>query len=199
MGEAGLSRDELRWMDREAPAEKRCPRDLGTLISVFASIRVPMNHSPAPSDEMPTHGRLLGIDFGSARIGLAICDADQKIAGPLATYRRRTSELDAKYFRELIEEEKIAGVVMGMPLHLSGRESQKSREVERFARWLREMTGCPLAYCDERFSTAIADELIGGELTRQQRRERIDKIAAQVILASYLESDRHSSWQREID
>ena len=151
------------------------------------------------SPELPRHGRLLGIDFGSVRIGLAMCDSEQKLAGPLATYVRRTPDLDGKYFRELILGEKIAGLVIGMPLHLSGRDSQKSNEVEQFARWLSELTNCPIVFYDERFSTAIADELIGGELTKKQRRARIDKIAAQVILASFLESDRRSNWQQSID
>ena len=151
------------------------------------------------SPELPRHGRLLGIDFGSVRIGLAMCDSEQKLAGPLATYVRRSPDLDAKYFRELIHGEKIAGLVIGMPLHLSGRDSQKSNEVEQFARWLSELTNCPIVFYDERFSTAIADELIGGELPKKQRRARIDKIAAQVILASFLESDRSSNWQQAID
>ncbi len=151
------------------------------------------------SPELPRHGRLLGIDFGSVRIGLAMCDSEQKLAGPLATYVRRTPDLDGKYFRELIQGEKIAGLVIGMPLHLSGRDSQKSNEVEQFARWLSELTHCPIVFYDERFSTSIADELIGGELTKKQRRARIDKIAAQVILASFLESDRSSNWQQGLD
>lgn len=149
--------------------------------------------------EVPRQGRLLGIDFGTQRIGLAICDTEQKMSGPLATYVRRSPDLDAKYFRELIQQEKIAGVVIGMPLHLSGRDSQKSKEVEQFAGWLRELTNCPIVFYDERFSTATADELIGGELTKKQRRARIDKIAAQVILASFLESNRRSTWQQAID
>jgi putative Holliday junction resolvase len=154
---------------------------------------------PSPKNELPKPGRLLGIDYGSARIGLAICDAEQKIAGPLATYHRRTAELDAKFFRELISGEKIAGLVIGMPLHLSGQDSQKSKEVMRFAEWLRTLVDCPIAFYDERFSTSIANELIGGELTKKQRKARIDKIAAQVILASYLESSRRSDWNQGIE
>jgi putative Holliday junction resolvase len=148
---------------------------------------------------IPTSGRLLGIDVGSVRIGLAICDAAQTMAGPLATYVRRSEELDAEYFRKLVKDERIVGLVIGLPLHLSGRDSAKSQEVQRFARWLNQITNCPFAFYDERFSTAQADELIGGELTRKQRKARIDKIAAQIILASYLESDRRQGWEQAID
>ncbi len=128
-----------------------------------------------------------------------MCDSEQKLAGPLATYVRRSPDLDAKYFRELIQGEKIVGLVIGLPLHLSGRDSQKSNEVQQFGKWIGELSGCPFVYYDERFSTAIADELIGGELTKKQRRARIDKIAAQVILSSFLESNRHSNWDQALD
>lgn len=158
-----------------------------------------MSDANSAGQTLPTSGRLLGIDVGSVRIGLAICDAAQKMAGPLATYVRRSEELDADYFRKLVNDEHIVGLVIGLPLHLSGRDSAKSQEVQRFARWLYEVTRCPFAFYDERFSTALADELIGGELTRKQRKARIDKIAAQIILAGFLESDRRQGWEQAID
>ena len=153
---------------------------------------------PAGSS-FPSQGRLLGVDVGTVRIGLAICDAAQKMAGPLTTYVRRTAVLDSDYFSTLVRAEQIVGLVVGLPLHLSGRDNAKSREVQGFARWLAEATGCPLVFYDERFSTAQADELIGGELTKKQRKLRIDKLAAQIILAGYLESDRQSTWEQSID
>jgi putative Holliday junction resolvase len=151
------------------------------------------------SDVIPRRGRLVGVDYGSVRIGLALCDEEQTIAGPLAGYARRTRELDAAYFRDLAQQERIVGFVVGLPLHLSGRDSQKSREVETFARWLTEVTGLPVTFYDERFSSAAADEAFGGELTRKQRKARRDKIAAQIILAGFLESGRRSDWQQSID
>lgn len=154
---------------------------------------------PSGAQGVPTEGRLLGIDVGSVRIGLAICDAAQTMAGPLATYSRRTPALDAEYFRRLVEREQIAGLVIGLPIHLSGRESGKSKEVTAFARWLADATGRPFVFYDERFSTALADELIDGALTKKQRKSRIDKLAAQIILSGYLESDRRSTWDQAID
>jgi putative Holliday junction resolvase len=157
-------------------------------------------NSPEPNTpELPTKGRLLGVDYGDVRIGLALCDAEQSIAGPLATYTRRTAELDALYFRDLVEREKIVGIVIGLPLHLSGNASQKSQAVEKFAQWLGAIVSSPIAFYDERFSTATADELIGGELTRKQRKARIDKIAAQIILSDYLQSLRGSDWRRSLE
>ena len=66
--------------------------------------------------------RLLGVDYGSARIGLALSDPDRKIASPLGTYARRGREQDAAYFRRLVAEEKVGEVVVCLPVHTDGRE-----------------------------------------------------------------------------
>ena len=72
--------------------------------------------------------RLLGVDYGSVRIGLAVSDADRKIASPLATYERRGPEADARYFQDLIEREEIGRIVVGLPVHLDGGEGRKAAE-----------------------------------------------------------------------
>jgi putative Holliday junction resolvase len=138
-------------------------------------------------------GPLLGIDFGTVRIGLAICDRDQKIAVPLQILARQTPEQEAVFYLELIRREKIAGLVMGLPVHMSGRESRKSREVRQYGDWLQKVTGLPVLYCDERFSSAFAwDELKAGGLKASQRKKQLDKVAAQILLQAYLDSPRNS-------
>lgn len=151
--------------------------------------------SPAdsPNDSLPAAGRLLGVDYGAVRIGLAVCDAERRIASPLATVQRENQQRDGNAFLQIVRSENIVGIVVGLPIHLSGDESPKSLAARRFANWLRTLTGLPVTLFDERFSTVIADELIGSQLTSKQRRERIDKIAAQVILSSYIESTRDPS------
>ncbi|MGA2033394.1 MAG: Holliday junction resolvase RuvX [Thermoguttaceae bacterium] len=134
-------------------------------------------------------GRIAGIDFGTVRIGIAVCDPEGKIASPLESYTRRNAELDARRFRQLALEEKIVRWVVGLPVHLDGRESQKSREARRFGQWLGEQTKVPVEFFDERFTTHDAEQfLLGAELTSKQRKRRIDKLAAQIMLAAYLES-----------
>jgi putative Holliday junction resolvase len=154
---------------------------------------------PTAEQTLPPSGRLLGVDYGAVRIGLAICDARRKIASPLAMYQPRTPRLDAEYFQRLVQAEEIVGLVIGLPLHLSGDESSKSLEVRRFAEWLARVTDRPFVLFDERYSTVAASELIGNELTKKQRRARLDKVAAQVILTAYLESHPDSDWQSAID
>lgn len=144
------------------------------------------------TDQWPSTGRIAGVDFGHVRIGIAITDPDQSIASPLDNYTRRGVAADAAYFRRLADEECVAGFVVGLPLHMSGDESQKSAEARRFGDWLAEQTGCPVVFHDERFSTVAAESLMGqAALTRKQRTKRRDMLAAQIILTSFLESSKN--------
>ena len=133
--------------------------------------------------------RLLGIDYGSKRVGLAVSDADRKIASPLTTYERRGAEQDAAYFRRVIDEEDIGGLVLGLPVHLNGIEGQKAAEARVFGRWLGEMTGLPVVFYDERFTTVEAElSLWEAGLTHKQRKARRDRVAAQILLQAYLDA-----------
>jgi len=132
---------------------------------------------------------LLGVDYGSVRIGLAISDPDRKIAFPLATYTRRNREQDARYFRELAEAEAIGQIVVGLPVHLSGREGTKSGEARAFGQWLAGVTGLPVVFWDERFTTVEAEgHLWSAGLTHKQRKARRDRVAAQILLQSFLDA-----------
>src|SRR5262249_47801738 len=110
------------------------------------------------SGEVPVSaaGRLLGVDYGDVRVGLAVSDPDRKIAFPLTTYERRGRDRDAEYFRALAKAEAAAGLVVGLPVHLSGVEGKKAAQARAFGAWLGAATGLPVAYWDERFSTADA-------------------------------------------
>jgi putative holliday junction resolvase len=133
--------------------------------------------------------RLLGIDYGTKRIGLAVSDADRKIASALATHERAGREADASFFRRVIETEEIGQLVVGLPIHLSGDESQKSAEARVFGKWLHEITGLPVAFADERFSTVEAESALWeAGLTHKQRRARRDRLAAQILLQGYIEA-----------
>jgi putative Holliday junction resolvase len=133
--------------------------------------------------------RIAGIDYGTVRIGIALADTDVGIASPYANYARRTRELDAAYFAQLALDEQIGRFVIGLPVHLHGGESQKSTEAREFGKFLGDATGLPIEFFDERFTTTEADErLVAAELTKKQRKERRDKLAAQIMLSAYLES-----------
>ena len=144
------------------------------------------------SEELPTSGRLLGIDYGTVRMGLAMCDESQRWVTPLDTYHRRNARLDEKFLSELVEREQISGIVMGLPIHSDGAESQKSREVRDFHLWLARFIDVPCVFQDERFTTAEAQRLLrDAGLNHEQRKKRVDRLAAHLILDHFLESRRH--------
>jgi putative Holliday junction resolvase len=131
----------------------------------------------------------VGIDFGTVRIGIAISDAEQTIASPYETYARRGEQADRQRFQRLVADEHVARFVVGLPVHLDGRESTKSGEARRFGQWLAEATGIDVEYFDERFTTREAEQFLAdAQLSKKKRKARLDKLAAQIMLTAYLES-----------
>lgn len=151
-------------------------------------VALPTPESAAP---LTTHGRLAGIDFGTVRIGIAISDPSQQWSSPLETYQVRNADLDAAFFAGLADRESLVGWVIGLPLHTSGQPSKKSNQAVRFGQWISATTALPVNWIDERFTTAAAREMLGASsMSGKKKKANLDKIAAQVILATYLDSDR---------
>ncbi len=147
----------------------------------------------SPESTVPTTGRLLGVDFGTKRLGFAVCNSEQTIASPVENYTRQAPTVDAKCVLRLVSEYRIVGLVVGLPVHLSGNESQKSRESKAFGGWLQEVTRLPIAYADERYSSAFAEEhLMSMSFTKKKRNARLDMLAAQYILQGYIEGKRNA-------
>jgi len=133
--------------------------------------------------------RIAGIDYGTVRIGIALADLEVGIAGPYETYTRRSAQRDAEYFNNLATSERLMRFVVGLPVHLDGNESQKSREARQFGQWLEKLTGVPVEFFDERYTSAEAEAILGeANLTKKRRQARLDQLAAQIMLSAYLES-----------
>jgi putative Holliday junction resolvase len=144
----------------------------------------------APDPTAIPPGRVAGVDYGRRRIGIAVCDRQRILASPLCV-RQTTGDrtADAGFFRGLAADEELVGFVVGLPVHADGSASAMSLEVERFVAWLRGATGLPVALHDERYSSREAATLLAGVgLTRGRKRERSDAVAAQVVLAAWLEA-----------
>lgn len=136
-------------------------------------------------------GRLLGVDTGTRRVGLAISDADRKIASPLATLERRDAERDAQFFRDLVQRENVSGIVVGLPMHTDGREGVKAIEARAYGSWLGTITGLPVEFADERFTTLHAESALwDAGLTHRKRKDRRDRVAAQIMLQAYLDDQK---------
>lgn len=138
---------------------------------------------------LPATGRIAAIDYGRKRIGIAICDAARIIASPLPFHAAAPDETaEAAFFRRLVAQEEIVGFVVGLPVHADGSDSRMSVEVERFGAWLAAMTGLPVAFHDERYtSVEAAGKLTGLGLSRGKKKSRTDSIAAQILLTAWLE------------
>lgn len=147
---------------------------------------------------LPIEGSLLGVDYGTVRIGLAISTPSQSIASALETYQRQNLVQDEKRFRKVIEEFRIKGIVVGSPIHVNGSESQKSAEAETFARWLNQFTGLPVALHDERYTSSLAaDALVEAGFKPHKHKGKLDKLAALLMLQSYL--DRRAELRKQAE
>ncbi len=147
----------------------------------------PMNHVPA-------HGALLGLDYGSKRLGVAVCNSDQTIAVPVETWIVRSPDQNLKHLRELIADYRAVGFVVGLPVRLSGAEGDQAAVVRRFGDWLAEQTRLPVAFWDERYSSTEAEVLLWTQgISPSTNKERLDRLAAQIILQAFLDApDRNS-------
>jgi putative Holliday junction resolvase len=129
------------------------------------------------------------LDFGTKRLGIAVSTPEQKIASPLQNYDRRNPRLDAKHLRELVEDYRIKGLVVGLPVHMSGDEGGLARSAREFGLWIASETNLPLRFWDERFTSSIAEEILqAASLTKKQRKARKDKLAAYLLLQSFLDA-----------
>ncbi len=152
-----------------------------------------MNGSSNPitdehDERIPRKGRLLGIDYGTVRVGVSVSDLFQKLASPLHSYQRVSRVADARFFLSQVNEFEAAGFVVGLPLHMNGDESDKSREARRYGKWLHTISMLPVVFQDERLSSSRAEALLQtGDFTNKQRKARTDKLAAQIILQTWLD------------
>lgn len=141
---------------------------------------------------IPRSGRVLALDWGEVRLGVAASDETQLIAGPLATLVRRAGKrFPMKQFRELVETSHAVGVVVGLPLDSEGLESDSARAAREIADQVAGTTGLPVELVDERFTTARALRSVrelGG--TTRGRQEDVDALAATVLLQHFLDSRR---------
>ena len=130
-----------------------------------------------------------GVDYGSVRVGLAVCDRDRIIASPLEIRERQGTDKDSAYFKGVVVREQVVGLVVGLPLHTSGREGTKAIESRAYGTWLTGVTGLPVVYADERFTTAFAEAALwAAGLTHKKRKQRRDAVAAQMMLQAFIEA-----------
>jgi putative Holliday junction resolvase len=146
----------------------------------------------SPTGEPP--GRILALDVGERRVGVAVSDESQTLARSLTVLHRRSKAQDFEALARLAREQEARAIVVGLPLSLDGSEGPQARRVRRYADALAEALAAqglavPLVFHDESLSTVTAAEvMIASGRKRRHRRRQIDAVAAAVILQNYLEA-----------
>ena len=133
--------------------------------------------------------RILGVDFGHKRVGLAISDETGTIAQPLDYLDGGSDEKVGRAILETATQRGVGKIVVGVPLRMNGQASQQTERTLRFLDALHRFTSLPVERWDERLTTAQAERaLLEGNVRRKDRKEKIDAIAAQLMLQSYLDA-----------
>ena len=149
--------------------------------------------SVGTGDELPLEGRLIAIDLGEVRIGVAVTDPGQVVASPAETLHVPRGQ-DAPLLDALAgaaERHEAAAIVVGYPRTLEGREGAAAARARRIADALRERSGLPVRLVDERFTTVEAERvLLDADLSREDRKDTVDRVAASVMLQSVIEAQR---------
>lgn len=140
-------------------------------------------------DALP-RGRVLGIDPGSKRIGVAVSDSDQRVATPLEVVARtRDDAAHRRRVAALAEEWEVVGLVVGLPVGLDGTEGVAAEAARAEAAALGDSTGLPVAFYDERFTSVTAERALDeAGVTQQARRGRVDMLAAAILLQGWLDA-----------
>ena len=149
----------------------------------------PFCHSASISAGMlPPEARLLGLDVGTKTIGLALSDVTRTIATPYNTIRRTKFTIDAKALASIVDKMEIGALIIGLPINLDGSEGPRAQSTRAFARNLAQKTSIPIAFWDERLSTAAVERhLIEADASRKRRAEVVDRMAAAYILQGALD------------
>ena len=139
---------------------------------------------------LPKNARLLGLDLGSKTIGLALSDPGLTVASPIETIRRRKFREDATALIRMIEARGVGGLVIGLPVNMDGTEGPRCQSTRQFALNLLERIDIPIAFWDERLSTAAVERLLVQEadMSRRRRKDVVDKMAAAYILQGALDA-----------
>ena len=156
---------------------------------------MPFPDTPAPIGALvdaaqlwPRRGALIGIDLGTNTIGVAASDPDRRLAAGVETIRRKAFTTDARRLLALAAERRAVGIVLGLPVNMDGTEGPRAQSTRAFARNLAKLTTLPIAFWDERLSTAAVErDLIAADASRRKRAAVIDQHAAAYILQGALD------------
>lgn len=144
--------------------------------------------------------RVLGLDLGAKRIGLAVSDEEARIAFPAGFLERKGPRRDLDALCALVRERGIGSAVVGLPLHMDGRRGPEAEAAERFARELAAAAAIPVELLDERWTSVAAERALqetGRRVKQRRGRGEVDAIAATLLLSTYLDRRRSAAARAE--
>ncbi len=133
----------------------------------------------------------MGIDFGKARIGVALSDDTKFLASPFETYHRVGEEQDLNHLAEIISSKKVDEIVCGLPMNMQGEEQEIAKATREFMAKLQAKTDITINYVDERLSSVMAEEMLKEtEKDWKKRKQKLDAVAASIILQDFMDEKR---------
>ena len=133
--------------------------------------------------------KAMGIDFGLARIGIALSDDTKFLATPFITYKRKTEQEDIDYILNLIKEKSVDEIVCGLPYNMAGEEQEIAKKTREFMKYIEQASGVSIIFEDERLSSLMAEEMLKQSIKDwKKRKEKLDSVAASIILQDYLDA-----------
>lgn len=135
--------------------------------------------------------RIMALDIGDKRVGVAVSDEYENIAQPLLVFNRAGNEKDLAQIRQLIEKNNVKYLIIGKPINMDGSVGARAKKTEQFYNYIRKRIDIDSEMFDERFTTVLAQQvLLEGDVSRAKRKQVVDKLAAQQILYTYLEKKK---------
>lgn len=139
--------------------------------------------------------RVLGLDVGEKRIGIAISDPMGWTAQGHSVLKRGKPESDIAYLNQLCNEFDVEKIILGLPRNMNGSLGNKAHEIQEYGNFINEHINLPIEYIDERLTTVSAEKiLLQGDVSRKKRKEVIDKMAAVLILQTYLDREKNTGY-----
>ena len=133
--------------------------------------------------------RVMGLDYGDVRIGIALSDVTRFLASGFENYTRVNLEKDCQHIAEIISSNNVKVVVLGLPLNMDGSEGVRVEKTKEFAEELKKYTSVDIDFLDERLTSVSAEKiLISADVSRKKRKQGLDKLSATIILQDYLDS-----------
>lgn len=141
-------------------------------------------------EKLPKYKALIGFDYGSKRLGVAVSDLLLMSATPYKIIQRRNIEADLAEIKKIIQEKEVGGIVYGLPLQMNGEEGQTAQEVRKFAQRLAQEINLPYYFWDERLSSSAVESVMikEADLSRAKRKKSLDAGAAAYILQGCLDA-----------